>query len=805
MVLTQRSALARAVAIAALLAAVATASNSVAPSAPAQALDDFVFLGSWGNEIGVFHGPAGLAVKGERVYLCNQTGNTLDVFDLLGRPIQRVGGAGYIGEPGLFWHLSAVTIDSHGTIFAADAANHRIQLFSADGTYLSQWGSHGLDPGRLNQPEAIAVDDNDDIWVADTYNHRIQKFGPTGTLLQEPWGKYGSGEGDFIYPRGIAVGPDGSIYVADSGDIGSGDGNHRIQRFRSDGSFLGEWGELGTGPGQFNVPMNLIVDPVTGQVYVSDYGNHRVQLFSATGGFVRQWGEEGVADGQFSFPYGIGLGTSGDVFISEYGNHRVQRFTPMGVHVATWGGSGKDNAQFNRPSRTALGLDETVYVSDTWNHRIQVLTQDGSYLGQWGSYGTADGQFDNPMGVAVDGDGHVYVADRYNHRLQKFGPDGIWIDTWGSGGSAPGQFLEPVGVAVAGDSVFVSEVGNYRVQQFTTDGVFVRAWGSYGSEPGDLISPWGLAVDPARGWLYVADLTNLRVHRFTTAGEYLESWSLGLIVDVAVDAAGNLFALDQWHHWVTQLDWEGNLLSVWGSQGSQDGQLSYPGGIAVDSGGTVYISDSSNHRISRYAADYPAPDSDYGLTFNGSFEESPALVRWTYGGALPVTVVPSARDGIQGARLAEVVPAAPRPREEGWLHQTVHIPSGWERPVLTFDYRIYANDTIDYSDFEVTLTQSDGAWLARILRDGFRSCDDPPLAPPEGFDLGWRNTRYDLSAFKGRTVRVRFAVHNLHADYSYGIWAVVDNVRLVDAGPVLRNYLPIVSGGRHVCDVVPGR
>jgi len=36
------------------------------------------------------------------------------------------------------------------------------------------------------------VDDDDQVYVVDTYNHRIQKFRSTGAFVQQ-WGRHGSG------------------------------------------------------------------------------------------------------------------------------------------------------------------------------------------------------------------------------------------------------------------------------------------------------------------------------------------------------------------------------------------------------------------------------------------------------------------------------------------------------------------------------------------------------------------------------------------------------------------------------------
>src|SRR5579884_1376972 len=47
---------------------------------------------------------------------------------------------------------------ANGDVYVADMANNRVQKFSANGTYLAQWGELGSNRGEFTFPEGIAVD-----------------------------------------------------------------------------------------------------------------------------------------------------------------------------------------------------------------------------------------------------------------------------------------------------------------------------------------------------------------------------------------------------------------------------------------------------------------------------------------------------------------------------------------------------------------------------------------------------------------------------------------------------------------------
>ena len=95
-------------------------------------------------------------------------------------------------------------------------------------------------PWYFLEPLGVAVDIYGAVYVADTQHHRVQKFTSDGHVIAR-WGRLGSGDGQFTGPTAIAVDTAGNVFVADSYDQETGDpgsGNHRVQRFAMEGTFL---------------------------------------------------------------------------------------------------------------------------------------------------------------------------------------------------------------------------------------------------------------------------------------------------------------------------------------------------------------------------------------------------------------------------------------------------------------------------------------------------------------------------------------------------------------------------------------
>jgi tripartite motif-containing protein 71 len=91
---------------------------------------------------------------------------------------------------------------ANGNVYVTDRENHRVQYFTADGSFLGKWGSEGFWNGQFNEPSSVKVAPNGNVYVADKFNHRIQYFRPNGSFLGK-WGERGPADGYFESPWGL--------------------------------------------------------------------------------------------------------------------------------------------------------------------------------------------------------------------------------------------------------------------------------------------------------------------------------------------------------------------------------------------------------------------------------------------------------------------------------------------------------------------------------------------------------------------------------------------------------------------------
>jgi DNA-binding beta-propeller fold protein YncE len=194
----------------------------------------------------------------------------------------------------LQWDSSGSSIDlatdSLGNVYALGYSG-QIEKFDSNGTFITNWGSQatgGISApnGGFYFPESIAADSENNVYVADTGNHRIQKFDSNGTFITK-WGGSGNADGRFQFPQGIAVDSENNVYVADTE-------NNRIQKFDSNGTFITKWGSEVVEGEEF-MPRSLTVSD--NHVFSTNYSNNTINKFNTIGTFITKWGSEGSADG----------------------------------------------------------------------------------------------------------------------------------------------------------------------------------------------------------------------------------------------------------------------------------------------------------------------------------------------------------------------------------------------------------------------------------------------------------------------------------------------------------------------------
>ena len=60
--------------------------------------------------------------------------------------------------------------DEQGRVYVTDTGNKRVVVFDADGNFITEFGSAGLDAGQFDEPVGITVDKNGTVYVVNTWN-----------------------------------------------------------------------------------------------------------------------------------------------------------------------------------------------------------------------------------------------------------------------------------------------------------------------------------------------------------------------------------------------------------------------------------------------------------------------------------------------------------------------------------------------------------------------------------------------------------------------------------------------------------
>jgi DNA-binding beta-propeller fold protein YncE len=228
------------------------------------------YLGQW--ESGILMTPHGLRVQGDTIWISDVGTHMVHQFSLAGTLIRSFGEKGVPGdEPERFNKPTDFAFGPDGAVYVSDGyVNTRVLCLTKDGKIKNIWGEKGEGPGQFNLVHAIAIDAKNRVVVADRSNRRLQLFSLDGRYLTQ-WNDVGT-------PYGLYACDDGSLFVCGLDVDGE---RFRVVKLDSDGKTLAEFGETGDAPGQFLMAHSLLVGE-DGAVYVADGTANRVQKFTPT-------------------------------------------------------------------------------------------------------------------------------------------------------------------------------------------------------------------------------------------------------------------------------------------------------------------------------------------------------------------------------------------------------------------------------------------------------------------------------------------------------------------------------------------
>ncbi len=308
-----------------------------------------------------------------------------------------------------------------------------------------------------------------------------------------------------------------------------------------------------------------------------------------------------------------------------------------------------------------------VFKVDTTGKLTRVAGK-GTITGYSGNGGAATSALlANPRGIAVDSNGILYIADTYNNVIRKVAPDGGIVTVAGNGSfgeagnggpATSAQLSHPQAVAVDGSgNLYIADAA--MIRKVTPGGTITTVAGNgisgYAGDGGPAISAqigpcYGLAADSG-GNLYLSDYSNNVIRKVTSTGTittvagngqagYTGDGSLATSAQlrnpggIAVDTAGSLYIADSANGRIRKVATGGTITTVAGNgtfpaSGSGfvgaagDGgpainaQLGFPTGIAVDSAGNLYIADQGSHRVRKVTAGVATITSAAGNGFTG--------------------------------------------------------------------------------------------------------------------------------------------------------------------------------------------
>ena len=639
-----------------------------------------------------FYAPQGIDVDPNgNVYVADTSNQRIRKIDKDG-VVTTVAGSGVAGfqdgpsKDAKFYQPYDVVFSPKGDLFVADYSNHRIRRIDPAGTVstLAGSGTSGTSDGigekaTFSGPSGLTIDANGNLLVVTRIGHRLRRVTPGGDTTTLAGGTAGWKDGaptgaQLNSPAGADMGPDGTVFIADRN-------NHRIRKMVTtkvicaDGqpctvdacnkttgkcSFtaIAAGGSCSDSNGCTSGETCDASGACTGGKPKSCNDNNACTLDSCnpfSGDCVYAPTDGLCSDGQFctindSCQGGACVGDQRDVYtlagqasagVLDGKGSAAKFYTPQGIDADTAG---------------------NVWVTDYSGHSIRRVSAKGSVETMAGnvSAGYLDGKgtaarFNTPSGIVSDGAGGAFIADRGNHRIRHVSGDGT-VTTFAGSGSASAingkgtaaAFYYPEGITRTGDgTIYIGDTYNHRIRKIDKDanvtilaGSGSATWKDGVGTAASFYYPRGLDVDAA-GNIYVADTSNHRIRKIdaqgnvtTVAGSGTSGFADGKGAlanfaspyDLAAMADGTLWISDTSNHRLRQITVDGTVSTIagatagWLDESAALSLFSSPRGVTLDDHGNGFVADSSNQRIRKLASPFNDCDDGTECTTNACDE-----------------------------------------------------------------------------------------------------------------------------------------------------------------------------------------
>jgi hypothetical protein len=195
-----------------------------------------------------------------------------------------------------------------GRVFIVDRDAHEVVICSIEGRKLGSLGRRHQPHQPFNHPTCVAFDPSGEVYVSDGYaNHKIHRFRHDGTLMHS-WGEHGGDNGQFLNPHAVWVSSNGAVHVVDRG-------NNRVQVFTGDGKWSDQW----TGLSQ---PLGIWGD-ANDNIFVTDLVPS-LSMFSKSGKLL------GRCRPVLNGAHGVTGDSKGNLYLAEGNPSRVTRLQYLG-------------------------------------------------------------------------------------------------------------------------------------------------------------------------------------------------------------------------------------------------------------------------------------------------------------------------------------------------------------------------------------------------------------------------------------------------------------------------------------------